>query len=38
MPPMPPESPAMSGEHSLSEITALDVVEHLNALLAYLMD
>ncbi len=27
----------MSGEHSLSEITALDVIEHLNALLAYLM-
>jgi hypothetical protein len=28
----------MSGEHSLSEITALDVIEHLNVLLAYLMD
>jgi hypothetical protein len=27
----------MSGDHSLSEITALEVIEHLNVLLAYLM-
>lgn len=35
---MPPESPALRGEHSISEITALDVIEHLNELLVYVMD
>jgi hypothetical protein len=27
----------MSGEQSLPDITALDIIEHLNELLAYLM-